>query len=118
MENIEVDLERTFPSLAFFNEEGPMNDQLRTLLETYCFFRPDIGYVQGMSYIAGHLLLYMDPYPAFVCFANMLNNPFLIGFLKVNEETMNIRYKIFDEVLEHSLPKIALYEIIFYYIQF
>ena len=32
---IDVDLTRTYPSLAFFQEECPMNDQLRHLLYTY-----------------------------------------------------------------------------------
>lgn len=30
-----------------------MNDSLRTLLEAHCLFRPALGYVQGMSYLAG-----------------------------------------------------------------
>ncbi len=62
MDYIAQDLDRTFPTLAFFQEEGPMNEQLRAMLETYCFYRPDVGYVQGMSYMAAVLLLYMDPY--------------------------------------------------------
>jgi alpha-tubulin suppressor-like RCC1 family protein len=33
---IDVDLTRTYPSLAFFQEECPMNDQLRHLLYTFC----------------------------------------------------------------------------------
>jgi hypothetical protein len=36
-----------------------MNEQLRSVLDTYCFYRPDVGYVQGMSYLAGNFLLYM-----------------------------------------------------------
>jgi len=30
-----------------------------------------------MSYIAGMLLIYMDPYAAFQCFANLLGRQFL-----------------------------------------
>jgi hypothetical protein len=50
-----------------------MNEQLRSVLDTYCFFRPDVGYVQGMSYLAGNFLLYMVccaltfPMPAHAC---------------------------------------------------
>ena len=47
---IEVDLPRTFPQLAFFSQGGALHEQLRDVLEAYCFFRPDCGYVQGMSY--------------------------------------------------------------------
>lgn len=31
---------------------------LSLCLQTYCFYRPDVGYVQGMSYLAGNFLLY------------------------------------------------------------
>ena len=49
---IDTDLARTFPSLAFFQEECAMHDQLRSILYVYVFYRPDVGYVQGMSYLA------------------------------------------------------------------
>jgi hypothetical protein len=75
--DIDVDLARTFPHLAFFQEGCPMNHDLRDLLDAYCFYRPDRGYVQGMSYLAGNLLLYMpNKAEAFVVFANLLNTPF------------------------------------------
>lgn len=54
---IENDLHRTFPALKFFNGESLLKIQLRNVLEAYTFFRPDLGYVQGMSYLAGMLLL-------------------------------------------------------------
>jgi hypothetical protein len=38
----------------------------------YVFFRPDVGYVQGMSHLAAMLLLNLDVFPAFVAFANLL----------------------------------------------
>ena len=44
-----------------------MNEQLRVMLETYCFYRPDIGYVQGMSFIAGKVLVL----PIYVCCGDM-----------------------------------------------
>jgi len=48
------------------------------VLEAYVCFRPDIGYVQGMSYLAAVMLLYMDTFPAFCCLANLLNTPILV----------------------------------------
>lgn len=37
----------------------PPTSQLRTLLETYACFRPDLGYIQGMSYLAAMICLYL-----------------------------------------------------------
>ncbi|KAL8438394.1 hypothetical protein ACSSS7_000243 [Eimeria intestinalis] len=47
---------------------------LQTVLECFVMLRPDIGYVQGMAFIAAALLLYMDEYSAFVCFANLMES--------------------------------------------
>lgn len=52
-----------------------MCEYLRCVLEAYAMFRPDIGYVQGMAYIAATLLLYMDEYSTFVCLSNLLVSP-------------------------------------------
>ena len=71
---ISVDLSRTFPALQFFQyPDGPYYQPFKTILECYSKFRPDIGYVQGMSYMVATLLLYMDEYDAFVCFCNLLH---------------------------------------------
>lgn len=50
------------------------------------------SYVQGMSYLAGNLLLYIvDPYTAFVAFANLLNSPFFLVFLRLDKAQMQKR---------------------------
>lgn len=84
-ELIELDLPRTFPALMFFQADGPCYRPLRDILEAYVCYRPDVGYVQGMSYIAGVLLLYMDAFPAFKVLANMLNRPCLLAFFRMDE---------------------------------
>ncbi len=61
-----------------------MYDSLKEVLEVYCKFRPEIGYVQGMSYLVCVLLLYMDEYNAFVCLANMLNQGHFYSFFRMN----------------------------------
>jgi hypothetical protein len=72
-----------------------------------CFYRPDVGYVQGMSYLAGNLLLYMAPYEAFVAFAHLLNSPFFHVFLKMETGKMQARYRIFEELLMETEPELA-----------
>lgn len=54
---------------------GPYYDVLHSLLGAYVCYQPEIGYVQGMSFIAAVLLLNMEEIDAFVCFANLLNKP-------------------------------------------
>lgn len=64
---------------------GPYHDLLHQLLGAYVCYRPDVGYIQGMSFIAAVLLLYTDGVDAFTCFANLLNRPFLFHFFQLDQ---------------------------------
>ncbi|CAJ1424735.1 unnamed protein product, partial [Effrenium voratum] len=88
---IPFDLPRTFPTLAFFCEGGPLHEDCARILEAYTFFRPDIGYVQGMSYLAAMLLLYLPPYQAFVGLCNLLNTPSVLGLYRLDERAVACR---------------------------
>jgi hypothetical protein len=63
---IENDLPRTYPNLKYFrddNDEGKENQKvLRKILRAFVMVRPDIGYVQGMSYIAGFIYMESERY--------------------------------------------------------
>ena len=61
------------------------------------------------SFVAGNLLLYLDPYRAFVCFANLLNSPFFHAFLKCSQEKMKLRYDIFLDLFRENLTALARY---------
>lgn len=60
MRRIDADIPRTCPQLALFRPNGPMEQPLRHILTAFVLYRPDIGYVQGMSYIGAMILLNMD----------------------------------------------------------
>ncbi|KAI6646552.1 TBC1 domain family member 14 isoform X2 [Oopsacas minuta] len=107
LESIRFDIARTFPTLAIFNEGGPFYEPLHNLLGAYTCFRPDIGYVQGMSYLAALLILNLDEYDAFVCLANLLNKPILQTFYRVDDRRMNLFFLGFDKLLHSFFPKIA-----------
>ncbi len=74
----------TDPHVLVLQVEGPCHEPLGKVLEAYVCLRPDIGYVQGMSYLAAVMLLYMDPLPAFSCLANLLNRPLLLAFYRMD----------------------------------
>ena len=78
---IDEDLKRTFVPLGFFSIGEPMYMKIHELLLIYAFYRPDIGYVQGMSFIAGILAVHIpDSYLCFQCLANLLGSEHLIAF--------------------------------------
>jgi len=104
---IATDITRTFPRYCFFQKECPMHDQLKQILESYCFFQPQLGYVQGMSYLAGHLLFHLEEYPAFVVFSNLLASSFMQAFLKLdNSKKMLDRYHLYEMLLRENEPEL------------
>ena len=104
---IPVDIGRTFPQLGFFQEGGPCHDQLLHILQAFVCYRPDIGYVQGMSFIAAHLLLQMDPEISFCCMANMLSKSIFNSFFTFNMVNIRKYCLIFEELLKNNLPAVS-----------
>jgi hypothetical protein len=103
---INIDLPRTFPKLSFFVEGSPLCSDLKKMLMSYAFYRPDVGYIQGMSYIAAVLLLYMDVHDAFSCFANLLSTHFYFDFFRLDPEKINGHLSVYDCLLQESLPSL------------
>lgn len=104
---IPFDLPRTFPTLAFFCEGGPLHEDCARILEAYTFFRPDVGYVQGMSFLAAVLLLYMPVYPAFVGLCNLINSPSILGLYRLEPRAVACRADLFSRLCGAELPAVA-----------
>lgn len=106
-ECIPFDLPRTFPTLAFFHEGGPLHEDCARILEAYTFFRPDIGYVQGMTFLAAVLLLYLPAYSAFVGLCNLLNAPSVLGLYRLEPSAVQCRANVFRELCGTQMPAVA-----------
>nr|XP_045597853.1 TBC1 domain family member 14-like [Procambarus clarkii] len=104
---IRLDVSRTFPHLCIFQKGGPYHDPLHNILGAYACYRPDVGYVQGMSFLAATLLLNMDEADAFITFSNLLNRPAHMAFFRMDQPVMCAYYKAFEELLAANLPLIA-----------
>lgn len=81
---VHLDAARTFPQLRVFQATGPMHEPLCAVLEAFACYRPDIGYVQGMSYVASMLLLNMPLAEAFSCLCNIVCSPLLMAFYRMD----------------------------------
>mmetsp|Transcript_24271 Transcript_24271/g.36403 ORF Transcript_24271/g.36403 Transcript_24271/m.36403 type:complete len:737 (-) Transcript_24271:220-2430(-) len=106
---INTDISRTFANLTFFQKGCLLHDQLSELLCVYSKYRPDVGYIQGMSFLAGHLLLYIeDVYMAFVALANLLNTPLFRALFKPKglEEAFKGHYRLHSNLLRIHLPNL------------
>ncbi|KAM9803759.1 TBC1 domain family member 12-like [Neosynchiropus ocellatus] len=103
---IKLDISRTFPSLFIFQKGGPYHDLLHSVLGAYTCYRPDIGYVQGMSFIAAVLILNLEEAEAFITFANLLNKPCQMAFFRVDHELMLKYFSVFEVFFEENLPRL------------
>ncbi|XP_066537570.1 TBC1 domain family member 14 isoform X2 [Hoplias malabaricus] len=106
LELIKLDISRTFPSLCIFQQGGPYHDVLHSILGAYTCYRPDVGYVQGMSFIAAVLILNMHTADAFIAFANLLNRPCQMAFYRVDHSLMLTYFAAFEVFFEENLPKL------------
>jgi TBC1 domain family member 14 len=63
----------------------------------YSMFRPDLGYVQGMSYVAGSILIHSEgrEKEAFTSFANLMNRDLLFTFYSFEMERVNVIFHVF-----------------------
>ncbi|XP_077961844.1 TBC1 domain family member 14 isoform X1 [Gasterosteus aculeatus] len=106
LELIKLDISRTFPHLCIFQQGGPYHDVLHSILGAYTCYRPDVGYVQGMSFIAAVLILNLDTADAFIAFANLLNKPCQMAFFRVDHSLMLTYFAAFEVFFEENLPKL------------
>lgn len=106
LELIKLDISRTFPNLCIFQKGGPYHDVLHSILGAYTCYRPDVGYVQGMSFIAAVLILNLDTADAFIAFANLLNKPCQMAFYRVDHSLMLTYFAAFEVFFEENLPKL------------
>lgn len=71
-EDIEKDIDRTFPTHTQFSNGSVGQADLKYLLESYAAVDPETSYCQGMSFVAAFLLTYMVPEEAYYCFVSLM----------------------------------------------
>jgi len=104
-EQIEKDLPRTFPTNEFFiNKHGCQ--KLYRVLHAYAVIDPDVGYCQGMNFIASVPLFYMQVQEAFDTFVFLMQGLnyrqyFLPGFPRLQRSAL-----ILDHLIAQNLPKL------------
>lgn len=68
-------------------------------------YRPDVGYVQGMSYLVAMLLLNVgEVEEAFVAFVNLLNHEFYFTFYRMDTDNMQRHMRVYQRLFNFYLP--------------
>lgn len=69
---INDDLVRTLPNYGITKVGDTMYKRLHQLLSLFQLYRPDVGYVQGMSFLIVMLYYYYDEFDTFTLFCNLI----------------------------------------------
>ncbi|KAJ9063001.1 GTPase-activating protein [Entomophthora muscae] len=103
--SITADLPRTFPQLAYFkSRDGTGQESLFNVLKCYSLYDPEVGYCQGLSFLAGPLLLNMPDEEAFCVLVRMMEG--LRLHFTPAMEGLQVRTYQFERMMEESLPQV------------
>jgi hypothetical protein len=107
--DIDRDVPRTFPELSYFRPGSDMHMSLKTLLSAFACYRIDMGYTQGMSFVAATLLLRMpDEAEAFAAFANLMLRPAIFEAFGDGDsrtsDRFSARLRAFDRCFQVCFP--------------
>ena len=117
---IEKDIYRTFPTHCLFRSRGVGCAMLRSVLRVYACFDPEVGYCQGMNFIAGFLLLQFSPQDAFCCLCALFHDPrwnlrkvFQQGFplvAQLNKSFEKILRKHLSRAMRRKIDALSLFK--------
>lgn len=89
-----IDLGRTFPNHSYFSSPlGPGQLALFNLLKAYSLLDPEVGYCQGLSFVAGVLLLHVSRSVILLKFTALL-----LIYLENYISTIKIQNKIYSDL--------------------
>ncbi|XP_064292034.1 rab GTPase-activating protein 1-like isoform X2 [Plodia interpunctella] len=102
---IQRDIARTFPAHDFFREAGGLGqDSLLRLARAYAVYDIEVGYCQGLSFLAATLLLHMPEEQAFCLLVRLMYGYGLRELYKDGFEALYMRLHQLDRLMEEQLP--------------
>jgi len=124
LDQIDLDLARTLPATGHFADDGPLHAPLRRVLDAHTVRShglsrarraqqqqqqptAETGYVQGMSLLAGMLLLHLSEEAAFACLPALLARGHLPDFLALDPLRLQAYSRAFSVFLARHLPRLA-----------
>ncbi|CAI7585507.1 unnamed protein product [Penicillium glandicola] len=109
-EAIDTDVPKAFADLNLFQEGGPLRETLIDVLQAYCMYRSDVGYIHGLHTIAALLVLqFPTPASAFLALANALNRPLPVAFLTWDRGAMARSYTLASDTLRYKFPRLHVH---------
>ncbi|XP_062582307.1 uncharacterized protein LOC134244056 isoform X1 [Saccostrea cucullata] len=105
---ISLDLMRTMPSNMKFSSQGCKGVMdLQDVLLAYCVHNPTIGYCQGMNFIVGLALIFMEAQDAFWTVVAVTEKYFPCHYFDQNLIGAQSDQQVLKDLLAEKLPKLS-----------
>lgn len=99
------DLNRTFPELTLFQKKGGEGQaMLGRVLRAYSAYDIQVGYCQGLTFLAGPLLLHMDDKSAFCTLVKLMEDYDLRSMFTADMAGLPLRIYQFENLFKEHLP--------------
>lgn len=106
IEIIEIDVPRTFPDNVFFTQEDVLPRQLFNILATFAHHNKEVGYCQGLNYIAGLLLLATKNEESAYWLLRVLVENILPQYYVKNMSGLLIDLEVLDDLVLKNEPQV------------
>ncbi|PFH37506.1 TBC domain-containing protein [Besnoitia besnoiti] len=104
------DINRTFPKHVLFRDIHQKGQQaLFNVLKAYAIFNPDVGYCQGMGFLAGILLMYMTEEDAFYMLVCLLHKYNMQGLFTPGLPTLEKYFFQFQRLFQKHMPRLSVH---------
>ncbi|KAF5099648.1 hypothetical protein D0Z03_000969 [Geotrichum reessii] len=103
------DLNRTFPDIKMFRENGGAGQmKLGRVLRAYSAYDMQVGYCQGLTFLTGPLLLHMNDRDAFCVLVKLMEDYELRSMFTADMAGLQVRMYQFENLFADEFPD--LYE--------
>ncbi|KAL3872041.1 hypothetical protein ACJMK2_040008 [Sinanodonta woodiana] len=101
------DINRTFPAHNFFKDTGGLGqDSLYKISKAYSVYDEEVGYCQGLSFLAAALLLHMPEEQAFSVLVKIMFDYELRNLFRNDFEELHLKFYQLERLLQDQLSDI------------
>ncbi|XP_067140902.1 uncharacterized protein [Centruroides vittatus] len=104
---IALDLLRTMPdNIRFCDQNADGVRKMQEVLQAFCLHNPTLGYCQGMNFLAGMSLLFLEPEDAFWCLVTIIERYFTANYFDQNLIGAQADQEVLKDLLQDKLPNL------------
>jgi len=104
---IQRDIHRTFPAHDYFKSIGTGQDSLYRISKAYSLFDQEVGYCQGLSFLAATLLLHMPEEQAFHVLVKIMFDYKMRDLFKNGFEDLHLKFFQLERAIDELMPNLA-----------